>query len=73
MLTVSVRYKAKALPKRSHQFDADCILLQETKAQGDQIDKALEGINGYHIYSNCAERKGYWHRTESGLALLESV
>ena len=41
------------------QLDADCILLQETKAQADQIDKALEGIDGYHIYSNCAERKGY--------------
>jgi exodeoxyribonuclease-3 len=41
------------------RLDADCILLQETKAQADQIDKALEGIDGYHIYSNCAERKGY--------------
>jgi exodeoxyribonuclease III len=40
-------------------LDADCILLQETKAQVDQIDKALEGIDHYHIYSNCAERKGY--------------
>jgi len=38
---------------------ADCILLQETKAQSDQIDKALEGIDHYHIYNNCAERKGY--------------
>ena len=46
-------------------LDADCILLQETKAQSDQIDKALEGIDGYHIYSNCAERKGY-----SGVTLL---
>lgn len=47
------------------QLDADCILLQETKAQADQIDKALEGIDGYHIYSNCAERKGY-----SGVTIL---
>ncbi|MGR8932418.1 MAG: exodeoxyribonuclease III [Gammaproteobacteria bacterium] len=47
------------------RLDADCILLQETKAQTDQTDKALEGIDGYHIYSNCAERKGY-----SGVALL---
>jgi exodeoxyribonuclease-3 len=46
-------------------LDADCILLQETKAQTDQIDKALEGINGYRIYSNCAERKGY-----SGVTIL---
>jgi exodeoxyribonuclease-3 len=47
------------------QLDADCILLQETKAQADQIDRALAGINGYHIYSNCAERKGY-----SGVTIL---
>jgi len=47
------------------QLDADCILLQETKAQVDQIDKALAGIDGYHIYSNCADRKGY-----SGVTIL---
>lgn len=46
-------------------LDADCILLQETKAQADQIDKALESIDGYRIYSNCAERKGY-----SGVTIL---
>jgi exodeoxyribonuclease-3 len=47
------------------RLDADCILLQETKAQVDQIDKALAEINGYRIASNCAERKGY-----SGVTLL---
>ncbi|WP_349432605.1 exodeoxyribonuclease III [Methylomarinum sp. Ch1-1] len=47
------------------QLDADCILLQETKAQDDQVFKALDDIDGYHVYSNCAERKGY-----SGVALL---
>jgi exodeoxyribonuclease-3 len=47
------------------RLDADCILLQETKAQVDQIEKALECIDGYHLYSNCAERKGY-----SGVSLL---
>lgn len=47
------------------RLDADCILLQETKAQADQIDKALESIDGYHVYSNCAERKGY-----SGVTIL---
>ena len=46
-------------------LDADCILLQETKAQAEQIDKALEDIDGYYIYSNCAERKGY-----SGVTIL---
>ncbi|MEQ1635773.1 MAG: exodeoxyribonuclease III [Methylococcales bacterium] len=47
------------------QLDADCIVLQETKAQVEQIDKALQGIDSYHIYSNCAERKGY-----SGVTVL---
>lgn len=47
------------------KLDADFILLQETKAQADQIDKALEGIDNYRIYSNCAERKGY-----SGVSIL---
>ncbi|ESS67092.1 exodeoxyribonuclease ExoA [Methyloglobulus morosus KoM1] len=47
------------------RLDADYILLQETKAQAEQIDKALEGIDHYRIYSNCAERKGY-----SGVTIL---
>ncbi|MGY6278042.1 exodeoxyribonuclease III [Methylomonas sp. MgM2] len=47
------------------QLDADCLLLQETKAQDDQVEKALESIDHYHIYSNSAERKGY-----SGVAML---
>jgi exodeoxyribonuclease III len=46
-------------------LDADCILLQGTKAQVDQIDKTLEHIDHYHIYSNCADRKGY-----SGVTIL---
>lgn len=46
-------------------LDADCILLQETKAQNEQVDKALEDISGYHVYSNCAQRKGY-----SGVSIL---
>ncbi len=46
-------------------LDADCVLLQETKAQDDQVKKALEGADGYHLYSNSADRKGY-----SGVAIL---
>jgi exodeoxyribonuclease-3 len=57
--------QGKGFAETLARLDADCILLQETKAQSDQIDKALEGIDGYHIYSNCAERKGY-----SGVTLL---
>ncbi|MDP2180287.1 exodeoxyribonuclease III [Methylicorpusculum sp.] len=57
--------QGKGFAETLAQLDGDCILLQETKAQSDQIEKALEGINGYHIYSNCAERKGY-----SGVTIL---
>ncbi len=46
-------------------LDADVLCLQETKAQDDQVLAALEELNGYHIYSNAAERKGY-----SGVAIL---
>ncbi len=46
-------------------LDPDVLCLQETKAQVDQVKEALEGINGYHIFANQAERKGY-----SGTALL---
>ena len=57
--------QSKGFAETLERLDADCILLQETKAQADQIDKALDGIDSYHIYSNCAERKGY-----SGVTIL---
>ncbi|MBI1268166.1 MAG: exodeoxyribonuclease III [Cryomorphaceae bacterium] len=43
----------------------DIICFQETKAQDDQVREALKELDGYHIYSNSAEKKGY-----SGVALL---
>ena len=43
----------------------DVLCLQETKAQDDQVLEALAGINGYRIYTNSAEKKGY-----SGTAIL---
>ncbi len=46
-------------------FDADIFCVQETKAQDDQVAKALEPVNGYKIFSASAEKKGY-----SGVALL---
>lgn len=48
-----------------HRLNADVICLQETKAQDDQVAEALAVLEGYHIYSNSAERKGY-----SGTAIL---
>jgi len=50
------------------QLDADVIGLQETKAQDDQVTEALAKLNGYHIFSNSAERKGY-----SGTAILSKT
>lgn len=46
-------------------MNPDILCLQETKAQDDQVSQALAPIDGYHIYSNSAEKKGY-----SGTAIL---
>lgn len=46
-------------------FDTDVLCLQETKAQDDQVQEALNELKGYHLYSNSAEKKGY-----SGTAIL---
>lgn len=57
--------QGKGFAETLAQIDADCVLLQETKAQEDQVAQALNGIDGYHVHANSAERKGY-----SGVALL---
>jgi exodeoxyribonuclease-3 len=43
----------------------DILCLQETKAQDDQVEKALQPLSDYYIFPNSAERKGY-----SGTAIL---
>jgi exodeoxyribonuclease-3 len=43
----------------------DILCLQETKAQDDEVKTALEEIDGYHLFSSSAEKKGY-----SGVAML---
>jgi len=50
------------------QINPDILCLQETKAQDDQVAEALQPANGYHIYSNSAEKKGY-----SGTAILSKI
>lgn len=47
------------------KLNTDILCLQETKAQDDQVLEALAEIEGYHIYSNSAIKKGY-----SGTAIL---
>lgn len=46
-------------------FDADYFCLQETKAQDDQVQAALNDLTDYHIVSNSATKKGY-----SGVAII---
>ena len=57
--------QSKGFSDTLSKIDADCIVLQETKAQEDQVAKALSGFTDYQIYSNSAERKGY-----SGVAIM---
>ena len=35
----------------------DILCLQETKAQDDQVVETISPIEGYHIYSNSAEKE----------------
>ena len=46
-------------------METDVLCLQETKAQDEQVTEALKDIEGYHLYRNSAEKKGY-----SGTAIL---
>lgn len=47
------------------RVDADVICLQETKATPEQVQDACAALDGYHVFANSAERKGY-----SGTAIL---
>lgn len=46
-------------------LDADIICLQETKSSIEQLHEALDVLQGYHMFANEAEKKGY-----SGTAIL---
>lgn len=49
-------------------METDILCLQETKAQDDQVLEALTDLDGYHIYTNSAVKKGY-----SGTAILSKI
>ena len=46
-------------------MNPDILCLQETKAQEKEVKEALAKLEGYHLYCNSAQRKGY-----SGTAIL---
>lgn len=48
-----------------NKMNPDVLCLQETKAQDDQVAEVLAQLDGYHVYSNSAEKKGY-----SGTAII---
>jgi exodeoxyribonuclease-3 len=58
----------KDFPASIEAMNADMFCLQETKAQDKQVLEALSGIDGYHIYTNSAVKKGY-----SGTAILTKM
>ncbi|SRR5690554_3268454 len=47
------------------KMDPDVLCLQETKAQGMEVEEALSSMSGYQLYHNSGARKGY-----SGVAIL---
>ncbi|MEM5565058.1 exodeoxyribonuclease III [Psychroserpens sp. AS72] len=50
------------------KLNPDILCLQETKAQDNEVEKALLPISGYKQYYNSAEKKGY-----SGTAILSKT
>lgn len=54
--------------KDFEDMNTDILCLQETKAQPDEVEKALESIEGYEKYYNSADKKGY-----SSTAILTKV
>lgn len=50
------------------EIDPDILCLQETKAQIDEVEKALSTMTHFHQYYNSADRRGY-----SGVAILSKI
>lgn len=63
----------RAISKKSFLEDMqtlspDVVCLQETKATVEQVKETIGDLNGYHVYANEADKKGY-----SGTALMSKV
>ena len=59
------KYVQKTFVEDMKKVDADIICLQETKATVEQVKEVAKAVDGYHVFANEAERKGY-----SGTAIL---
>jgi exodeoxyribonuclease-3 len=55
----------KSFREDMQRVNPDIICLQETKASESQVKEAVASMDGYHVYANEAEKKGY-----SGTAIL---
>ena len=49
----------KGFIEKIEELNADILCIQETKAQDDVVTKIAEEINGYTLFVNSAEKKGY--------------
>lgn len=58
----------KGLFEKIEEMNPNVICFQETKAQDHQVAEVLEGLEGYHFYSNSAVKKGY-----SGTAIVSKT
>ncbi len=63
----------RAIAKKSFFNDIelmhpDILCMQEIKALDNQVLETLKPVNGYHVYSNSAERPGY-----SGTAVISKI
>ncbi len=58
----------KDLEASIEKLNPDILVLQETKAQSDEVEIALSNFNDYDLNINSADRKGY-----SGTALLSKI
>ena len=58
----------KGFVDKIHAMQCDVVCLQETKAQDDQVVATLEDLEGYYVFPNSANRKGY-----SGTAILTTL
>ena len=58
----------KTFPEDMANLSPDILCLQETKATVDQVKETIGDLNGYHVYANEADKKGY-----SGTAILSKT